>query len=450
MMATRRVIQEWFYSGFDMNEPPAQQRTESEPTQKPSEPTVDAATTDETPAAPTPDDPPAAARAVILPDQPEAIPRCLNCDHPVTLLYCSNCGQSLRQVRVSLHTLLMDFLGDYFTFDSKLLRSMKPLFFKPGELTLEFMRGRRASYIPPLRMYIFFSILFFLSINLTRGPVNAASQESATARELMLLSENETLPEELRKANGTHAAVLLENEAAKTFNITRKAVGLSPIEVGTNPKTIEDKLPFERGSTAYDQYRDALEEYDDAMDDVGELREGKFKFNRGIRVSNSEIGSDTEWGEYFEQKIEEKVKHLKSMDPEVMGATLLDTFFKLLPNVMFLLLPLFAFYLKIIYIRRDPLYIDHLITAFHYHAFVYITFSLVTLLQALCDNDVFSILSFLAMVAIVHWYLYAMLLRVYGQGYIKTFFKFGLIWLIYGITLNVAMGITILVSLFQI
>lgn len=433
-----------------MNEPPAQQRTESEPTQKASDATLAAATTDETAATPTAEGPPTAPRAVILPDQPEAIPRCLNCDHPVPLLYCGNCGQSLRQVRVSLHTLLMDFLGDYFTFDSKLLRSMTPLFFKPGELTLEFMRGRRASYIPPLRMYIFFSILFFLSINLTRGPVNVNSRESATARELMLLSENETLPEELRRANGAHAAVLLENEAAKVFNITRKTVGLSPIEVGTNPKTIKDKLPFERGSTPYDQYRDALEDYEDAMDDVGELRAGSFKFNRGIYRNGTDVGEDTAWGKYFEEKIEEKVEHLKSMDPELMAATLLDTFFKLLPNVMFLLLPLFAFFLKIIYIRRDPLYIDHLITAFHYHAFVFVTFSLVTLLQGLIDNDVFSILSFLAMVAAVHWYLYAMLLRVYGQGYFKTFFKFCLIWFIYGLTLNVAMAMTILVSLFQI
>lgn len=432
-----------------MNEPPAHRRYTESGTADPEHdplPAQDRTTTDAT----TPDPAATERRAVIMPDQPEAIPRCLNCDHPVPLLYCGNCGQSLRQVRVSLHTLLMDFLGDYFTFDSKLLCSMIPLFFKPGELTLEFMRGRRMRYIPPLRMYIFFSILFFLSINLTRGPVNVGTPESATARELMLLSENEALPEDLRKANAAHAADLLENEAAKTFNITRRAVGLNPIEVGTDPKTLNENNTFTPGSTQDDHYEDALEEYEASMDDVVKLREGRFKFQHSVRVTHNDFGKDSAWGEYISQKMEQKVKHLKSMDPQVMAKTLLDTFFKLLPNVMFLLLPLFAFYLKVIYIRRDPLYIDHLITAFHYHAFVFVTFSLVTLLQGLLDNDVFSVLSFLAMVVAVHWYLYLMLLRVYNQSYFKTFIKFGLIWLIYGFTLAVAMGLTILVSLFQI
>jgi hypothetical protein len=56
------------------------------------------------------------------------------------------------------------FLGDYFTFDSKIIRSAVPLLIEPGKLTQEYLQGRRARYIPPLRMFIFLSVIFFLVI----------------------------------------------------------------------------------------------------------------------------------------------------------------------------------------------------------------------------------------------------------------------------------------------
>lgn len=65
---------------------------------------------------------------------------------------------------------ILDFLGDYFTFDSLIIRSFKPLLFNPGFLTNEFLAGRRVHYIPPLRMFIFISIIFFLVL----GPVHSS------------------------------------------------------------------------------------------------------------------------------------------------------------------------------------------------------------------------------------------------------------------------------------
>ncbi|MEM9896389.1 MAG: DUF3667 domain-containing protein [Bacteroidota bacterium] len=69
---------------------------------------------------------------------------------------------------VQFKEFVLDFLGDYFTFDSLIFRSVKPLIFMPGFLTLEFISGRRVSYIPPLRLFIFISILFFIVL----GPVD--------------------------------------------------------------------------------------------------------------------------------------------------------------------------------------------------------------------------------------------------------------------------------------
>ena len=86
--------------------------------------------------------------------------------------YCSNCGQEF-QTDDSVKGFLMHFLSDYFTFDSKIFKSYFPLLFKPGFLTIEYLEGKRAKYIPPLRMYIFISIIFFIALSLGNQPTSS-------------------------------------------------------------------------------------------------------------------------------------------------------------------------------------------------------------------------------------------------------------------------------------
>lgn len=83
--------------------------------------------------------------------------------------YCPNCGQKNRDWNISLWQLIIDFLGDYFSFDSKLFKSLKPLLFKPGSMTRAYNEGRRQRYIPPLRLFIFLSIIFFFILSLDIG-----------------------------------------------------------------------------------------------------------------------------------------------------------------------------------------------------------------------------------------------------------------------------------------
>ncbi|GAB4238731.1 MAG: hypothetical protein Tsb0034_14460 [Ekhidna sp.] len=95
---------------------------------------------------------------------------CKNCQRELAddFNFCPSCGQEHKEKVVTFRQFVLDFLGDYFTFDSLILRSVRPLLFKPGFLTLEFVNGRRVRYIPPIRMFIFISILFFLIL----GPLD--------------------------------------------------------------------------------------------------------------------------------------------------------------------------------------------------------------------------------------------------------------------------------------
>lgn len=111
--------------------------------------------------------------------QPSSCPNCEKELHQ-EFKFCPECGQEVSTGIHSFKDFLNNFLKDYFTYDNKLIKSITPLFTRPGFLTKEFFEGRRVRYIPPLRLYIFISIAFFLVLNwLGDSSAASASEEAA-------------------------------------------------------------------------------------------------------------------------------------------------------------------------------------------------------------------------------------------------------------------------------
>lgn len=103
---------------------------------------------------------------------------CSNCERTLTDdNYCPECGQQNTSNDVDMGILVKDFVDDFFTLDSRLFKTIIPLLFKPGFLTLEYNQGRRVKYLPPLRMYLVLSILMFLI------PSNSIDDSSDTSSE---------------------------------------------------------------------------------------------------------------------------------------------------------------------------------------------------------------------------------------------------------------------------
>jgi hypothetical protein len=84
--------------------------------------------------------------------------------------HCAHCGQPATVRVLSLWGLLKDVLGDALDMDSRLWRTLRPLALRPGWLTQEFLRGRRARYTPPFRMYLILSVTFFLLASMGADP----------------------------------------------------------------------------------------------------------------------------------------------------------------------------------------------------------------------------------------------------------------------------------------
>jgi hypothetical protein len=87
---------------------------------------------------------------------------CRNCGAALTGRYCANCSQAADVHVPSTRELIHEALEGITHSDSRLWSTLYLLWFKPGKLTLEFVAGRRASYLPPFRLYLVVSVIFFL------------------------------------------------------------------------------------------------------------------------------------------------------------------------------------------------------------------------------------------------------------------------------------------------
>lgn len=92
--------------------------------------------------------------------------------------YCHQCGQENIEPRESVGSLVKHFVLDLLHYDGKFFTSLKYLLFRPGFLTKEYIKGKRARYFNPIRMYLFASAVFFLLVfNLPSAPVNVDTNE---------------------------------------------------------------------------------------------------------------------------------------------------------------------------------------------------------------------------------------------------------------------------------
>ena len=97
---------------------------------------------------------------------------CENCGRPRADRFCSLCGQNDRTYTRSLFPVLGELVRESFEFDGRLAQTLKLLLFKPGSLSTEFSRNRRARYMTPVRLYLFTSVIFFLTMSLVMSRVS--------------------------------------------------------------------------------------------------------------------------------------------------------------------------------------------------------------------------------------------------------------------------------------
>ncbi|MEO0982022.1 MAG: DUF3667 domain-containing protein [Pseudomonadota bacterium] len=88
-------------------------------------------------------------------------PHCRNCGGPIGDKYCTRCGQLNETYHRPLLTLVVEAVSDAFSLDGRLARTLPALVFRPGRATRAYLDGHRARYVPPFRLYVLSSLVFF-------------------------------------------------------------------------------------------------------------------------------------------------------------------------------------------------------------------------------------------------------------------------------------------------
>ncbi|HLP17189.1 MAG TPA: DUF3667 domain-containing protein [Bacteroidota bacterium] len=112
----------------------------------------------------------------------QTTPLCPNCDHVLesTFNFCPHCGQENHDIHLPMSHLFSEVVESILHFDGKFVHTARLLVTKPGELTEDFNAGKRARFVPPVRMYIFVSFIFFMILSLLYGRQSEAAGAANT------------------------------------------------------------------------------------------------------------------------------------------------------------------------------------------------------------------------------------------------------------------------------
>ncbi|MBL8524389.1 MAG: DUF3667 domain-containing protein [Betaproteobacteria bacterium] len=111
-------------------------------------------------------------------------PFCRNCGATLPdkhARFCSSCGQTTHLEIPTFAEFMHELVGHYVALEGKLATTLRALLFSPGKLTRDYFDGRRQRHIPPLRLYLTFSLIFFVVFKLAVNVPVAAPQTPSAA-----------------------------------------------------------------------------------------------------------------------------------------------------------------------------------------------------------------------------------------------------------------------------
>ncbi|HSQ70562.1 MAG TPA: DUF4286 family protein [Steroidobacteraceae bacterium] len=373
---------------------------------------------------------------------------CLNCGEVLTGQHCSHCGQRARVRVLSLWGLLKDLFGDLFEWDSRVWRTLRPLAFRPGLLTAEFLRGRRMHYTPPFRMYLILSVGFFLLANLGTDPgagmrVNVDEKGDANLNLQLGTRDDEAEP----GAEATNAA----KPAAEAANAAEPAAAAPTPELDAELVAVIDAI-VKRMPEAEQQ--NARKEF---MAKLGSLTPEQLEpVKKTLTDPCSEDSLTLELSpglQRYEPRLREACRKIVADSPTFGRAM-----FENIPKMMFIFLPLIAAVMYVLYIGSGRYYVEHLLFVVHFHAFFFLGGLAVLLLQLLQRTagetalgkglSVAEGVLIAAFVIYLPIYLYRAMRRVYGQGPVVTSAKYAVLGIAYVFCLSLtAVGLLLYTAL---
>lgn len=370
-----------------------------------------------------------------LPERKEKI--CLNCGAALHGRFCHYCGQENIEPKDSFWHLVTHFVYDIIHFDGKFFSTLKYLLFRPGFLSHEYLRGRRADYLHPIRMYVFTSAFFFLiffsfyqkeeaiEIKEKRDSpieviedlhVEKARLEKKLAKDTNSISAN-ILKERLKQVKADIAMVQRDNSLVDSVKSLSNGGGFTLVSLDNDRSYKELKT---------------VKEYDSIQASLPEHKRDGF-LRKAIKRQDIHLN--------------EKYKG----DGSAILKAVSNRFIHLFPQMLFISLPLFGLLLLMLYAKHKQFYyVNHVIYSIHLYCALFIIILvglwLNSILTAITHSEhdwiggSFTLAGF--------FYLYKSMRNFYGQRRAITILKYIFLLLLSLFVMVLLFGIFFLFSAF--
>ncbi|SDS07790.1 DUF3667 domain-containing protein [Gramella sp. MAR_2010_147] len=350
---------------------------------------------------------------------------CLNCKLPLERSdhFCPNCGQKNSTRKLNFSDFIVEFFSGLFSYDSRLQRTLRVLLFKPGQISKDYVIGKRMRYANPFRFYLSASIIFFLIAGISENfdGVNLEEQDENFQNEIAKIQKDTLLQSELNeipalKENNIKLDSLIQNIPGKA-----KELRESYEDVYVTQKELDDKNYVNRNTTKFTIF---------------------YRYYKTTREISPEVAmtelqyEQTNWNYWLYEKA---VKfNLIYSNPKIFA----DYFVSKLPFIIFFYLPVFALFIWLLYLRRPFNYMEHLVFAFHVQTTLFVLYIIAYSIDYLLKtNWAFTLAN-----TVFIFYLYKSMRNFYGQGRVKTILKFILLNIIFFTLAIIAAIIAIIVS----
>ena len=370
---------------------------------------------------------------------------CLNCNKPLRPEdnFCPNCGQENNIRKIPVHHLAIEVFEDFFHFDTKLWNTIKASFTRPGKITLDYLDGKRVSYVPPVKFYVFVSFIFFLllgkmsdhaidgsknlfqkdhdkesmSISLSELQGNKKIHHGKDSNDLSVMNFDFTSKDSLKKdlnrlKNAPDSVInklLIEEDVdttAESRKSLREMLALIPehslaLDTAKPRYSIYGKVEFPT-KKEYDKFKENIHSYSDEQVD-------------SLLISK---GEKANW--FNRQMVKKMGKFDRKNNDDMKG--LIHAIIKSISLTMFIMMPLTAILLLLIFYRKKYYY-EHLIFSIHIHTIFFIILSLVLTIQIyISESFGGKLLPWSFLLCLI--YLISSLKHNYKQTWGKTIAKF--------------------------
>lgn len=345
---------------------------------------------------------------------------CKNCENTFEkcFKFCPHCGQQAKD-NLTVGVLFYNTISNYFSFDARFFKSFLPLMLKPGYLAKKFVEGKRLLYLHPAQLYLFISVIFFFLMSTLIVRENVQNIDKALKNAAVKPYALDSLKTETTKVLDS---VKIDSVAMPLNNISFKGIN------NDNVKVLDSliKTEIEGGSVSQSDFGYNFRKVDSLVTSGASDKE-IYKV----------MGMEDNAG-YLKRKFyAQTLKFLKQRN----GGQILQAAYDAIPVALFILLPIFALILKMLFYRKGT-YAHHLVFSFYYFAFLFTVFSVILVVNTMID-----IPGWIQSLVILSTFFYLLVAvkQFYKNGWLSSFIK---TWLISFLYLSFVLPIAFLVLIF--